>query len=92
MSTYIPGSRVLACKVGDDVVLLDTVSGSYFRLDSVGAWIWEEATSRDDLGTLAEDLARACDAGAPDLATVRADVADLINDLVLRGLLQPSAA
>jgi len=44
-------SQVMARTVGDETVILDLASGTYFGLDPVGARIWELIA---DAGTLAQ--------------------------------------
>lgn len=47
--------HVLARTVGDETVILDLASGSYFGLDPVGARVWQLLAD-------GRNLAQACDA------------------------------
>lgn len=78
---------VMARKVGDDTVILDLASGTYFGLDAIGTRIW---------GLLEEgrSLAEVCDAmvASHEVARERIeeDVLELARALGERRLIEPA--
>ena len=60
-------SQVMARTVGDETVILDLVSGTYFGLDPVGARIWE-------LIAHAATLAQVCDIMLTEFEVSREDL------------------
>jgi hypothetical protein len=77
-------SSVMARKVGDELVILDLASGTYFGLDAVGARIWEMAGQELKFNEI-------CDALQSEFETTRetlqVDVTELLNSLLAQGLL-----
>lgn len=65
-------AQVLACRVGDDVVLFDTERGRYYGLNEVGAAIFDLAKDDRRLGEIHDELT----------ARYQADPALLWSDLV----------
>ena len=47
-------SQVMARKVGDETVVLDLASGTYYGLDAVGARIWELMAAGPSLAQVCE--------------------------------------
>lgn len=76
--------QVMSRLVGDETVLLDLESGTYFGLDGVGKRIWE---SIDKGLTPRETAAVIVSEYEVDEATAQADVIEFVADLVERGLL-----
>ncbi len=73
----------MARRVDDEVVILDVSSGRYFGLNDVGACIWdrlEHDCAHDDL------VDAVVDSYDVDRARASVDVADLVDQLVDRGL------
>jgi len=70
--------------VGDETVLLDLASGTYFGLDGVGKRIWETVS---DGRSLAETVEVVIAEFEVDKAQAEADVLEFANDLKERGLL-----
>ncbi|MDO9606012.1 PqqD family protein [Hydrogenophaga sp.] len=60
-------SQVMARTVGDETVILDLASGTYYGLDPVGARIWQLMT--EGLG-----LAQVCDAMRDEYEVSREDI------------------
>jgi len=60
-------AQVMARVVGDDTVILDLVSGTYYGLDAVGARIWE-------LAAAGQTLAQVCEAMLAEYDVSRADI------------------
>ena len=78
--------HVIARTAGDDVVILDLQSGSYFGLDPVGARIWQ-------LLEQGKSLDEACDALVAEFEvtrdTVERDALALAAELITRKLIAP---
>ena len=77
-------SQVMSRMVGDETVLLDLASGTYFGLDGVGKRIWETVA---DGQSLAETAAVITSEFEVDKVQAQADVLAFASDLVERGLL-----
>jgi hypothetical protein len=71
-----------------EAVLLDLVSGTYFGLDPVGTEIWGMLGDGATIGEIRAAIVARYDV---DAATARADLEDLVADLVKRGLVEVSA-
>lgn len=80
-------SHVMARRVGDETVILDLNTGTYFGLDPVGARIWQGVT--EGL-SLAEVCAAVVEEFEVTLETVQADVQRLLDELLSRGLVVTS--
>ena len=76
--------QVMSRLVGDETVLLDLESGTYFGLDGVGKRIWE---SIDKGLTLGETAAVIVAEYEVDEHQAQTDVIEFAADLVERGLL-----
>jgi len=76
--------QVMARKVGEETVILDLASGTYFGLNPVGARIWEL------LGE-GKTLAQVCDTMLSEFEVSRdeleRDIADLVQQLQVRQLI-----
>ena len=76
--------QVMARKVGEETVILDLASGTYFGLNPVGARIWEL------LGE-GKTLAQICDTMLSEFEVTRdeleRDVVDLVQQLQVRQLI-----
>lgn len=74
---------VVAREVGEETMLLDLASGTYFGLDAVGGRVWQALEA-------GSSLAEACDRIEGDFEVTRvqleADVLALIGQIVERGL------
>ena len=80
-----PSESVLCKDVGNEAVLLDLESESYFGLNAVGTRCWTLFATTPRIGDAIEILAREYDA-PPD--QLRRDVEELVEALVRRGLLR----
>jgi len=76
--------EVMSRLVGDETVLLDLVSGTYFGVDGVAKRIWESVTEGHSLGETATVIATEFEV---DEAQAQADLVAFASDLVERGLL-----
>ena len=69
---------VMYNRVGDEIVLLDLDSGTYFGLDSVGTRVWELLTSETTIGGAIETMLGEYDVERAQLET---DVYRLVAEL-----------
>lgn len=80
-------TQVMARQVGDETVILNLASGTYFGLDPVGSRVWQ---------LIAEDrtLAQVCDLmmAEYDVAreTIEADILGIMDNLSTQGLIVPA--
>lgn len=84
---HVAGPDVLARQVGDELVLLDLPSGTYFSVNAVGAQAWELLKTGASGTEICDAVMQRFDV---DRATVEADMAGLLTDLVGRGLILPA--
>ena len=81
-----PSDQAIDSAVGDETVLLELASGTYYGFDSVGTRIWtllkEGRTPSEICAGLTEDF----DVSAEQ---VEADVARFLDELVERGIAVP---
>ena len=80
---FIP-PQVMSRAVGNETVLLDLASGTYFGLDGVGKRIWESLAQGKTLGETVEIITAEYEV---DDARAQQDVIEFVSDLVRRGLL-----
>lgn len=76
--------QVISRLVGDETVLLDLESGTYFGLEGVGKRIWDAVGEGLTLAEIADIIAAEYEV---DDAIARSDVDEFARDLVARGLL-----
>ena len=77
-------TQVMARTVGDETVILDLASGTYFGLDPVGARIWQLL---GEGSTLAETCATMLEEYDVTLEQLQADVIRLASELAERKLI-----
>jgi hypothetical protein len=87
-STFRSPDHVMSRTVGEELVLLDLQSGTYFGLDPVGARIWSHLQEGCDVEVTTSRMTDEFDVTAE---RARADVSALIDDLLAKGLLAPEA-
>ena len=75
--------QVMARTVGDETVILDLASGTYFGLDPVGARIWELMGEGKALGQICEQMLDEYEVSRDDL---QRDVLRLAQELTDQGL------
>lgn len=80
---YSAAPGVLAQQLDDEVILLDTASGVYFRLNDSGAAAWELMEQGRDIPAIVAELSSRF--GQPE-AVIEADISALIHNLESRGL------
>jgi hypothetical protein len=85
MSSEAPDSRpaglnpdILWRVVGDEALLLDTISGNYFSLDPIATRIWNGLVKGESAESIASEIAESY---SIDTARARSDIDDLIADL-----------
>jgi aryl carrier-like protein len=83
MHVAVP-DHVLVQHLEDELVLLNTENGRYFGLDSVGAYAWQALSQHGDTEVA---FAQLCKEYAVDDATLRRDLAELLQQLTDAGLL-----
>lgn len=79
--------HVMARQVGDETVILDLNTGTYFGLDPVGARIWQWLTEGLSLAEVCSSVVDEFDV-TPNV--VQEDVQRLVKELLSRGLVVPS--
>ena len=79
--------QVMARTVGDETVILDLASGTYFGLDPVGARIWALMGERKTLGEICATMLEEYEVEREQL---EADVLRLAAELLERGLVVPA--
>lgn len=78
-------AHVMSRQIGDEMVILDLGSGTYFGLDPVGARIWQLLSEGHQLAAVMSTLLGEYDVAEDQL---RQDVHALFNELVTRGLVE----
>jgi hypothetical protein len=78
-------SQVMARQVGDETVILDLASGTYYGLDAVGARIWQLITEGLTLDGVCETVLAEYDVSREELER---DLDDLLRTLAGKGLVQ----
>jgi hypothetical protein len=69
--------------VGDEALLLDTISGNYFSLDPIATEIWVRLNKGDEPEGIA---AAVSERYSIDAGRAREDIADLVKDLRAAGI------
>ena len=85
----IATTRVLFKDLGDEAVLLDLDTETYFGLNAVGSRLYKLATTA---GTIREAVALMLDEFDVAPAELERDACELIDELVRRGLLRTGNA
>jgi hypothetical protein len=79
-----PAASVHWHRVGSEAILLDLERKLYYRLDEVGAFVWQRLEAGEPPARIAEAIAESF---AVDAETARRDLAPLLASLVSAGLL-----
>ena len=77
--------QVMTRTVGEEVVVLDLASGTYFGLDPVGARIWELMADGKNLGEICDQMLEEYDVTREELER---DILRLADELNGQGLIQ----
>jgi hypothetical protein len=80
-------TQVMGRTVGDETVILDLASGTYFGLDPVGARIWQMIGEGKTLAEICETMLEEYEVEREQLET---DVLRLTGELLERGLVVPA--
>ena len=87
-NTFTAPAHVIVQTIGDEMVFFHTTEGRYLTLDAVGARVYTLLLECGRDGT----CARLVEEFQGDEATINADVAALIDQLVAAGLIEPGAS
>jgi hypothetical protein len=79
--------QVMTRTVGDEVVVLDLATGTYFGLDPVGARMWELIAEGQTLGEICDRMLEEYEVTREDLER---DTLRLAGELQEQGLIQVS--
>ncbi len=77
--------QVMAREVGDETIILDLASGTYFGLDPVGAWIWQLMSEDKTLAEICEVMLEEYEVSREQLER---DTLRLAQELVEQGLIR----
>ena len=77
-------SQVLTRMVGDELVVLNLSTGTYYGLDPIGAKIWENIVEGKSLGEICAQLLQEYDV---PVAELESDILQLTGDLAANGLM-----
>jgi Coenzyme PQQ synthesis protein D (PqqD) len=83
MRLTIP-EHVMVRRLGDECVILDMASGTYFGLDAIGTRVWQLLSETGSASEIGEQLAREYDVTPREAA---ADLQRLVEELAANGLL-----
>lgn len=78
--------HVMARQVGEDFVMLDLASGTYFGLDRVGSRAWQLLAEGRTIAEVCETMVEEYDAPRE---RIEQDVAQLVEQLIASGLVRP---
>ncbi len=78
-------AEVMARQVGDETVILDLASGTYFGLDPVGARIWELLGEGNTLSRVRDEMLEEYDVSREQL---EADLLRISEELLGKGLVE----
>ncbi len=79
--------NVMARQVGEETVILDLASGTYFGLDPVGARLWQLMEAGKNLAEICEAMLDEYEVSRGDLER---DTINLVEDLMARDLISLS--
>jgi hypothetical protein len=80
--------HVMARQVGDETVILDLASGTYFALDPIGSRVWQLIAEDATLAQACEAMLEEFEVERPDLER---DVLALVDSLIERRLVARAA-
>lgn len=82
-------AQVMARQVGEETVILDLASGTYFGLDPVGARIWQLLSEGRALAEVCEAMLAEYEVSRDE---IERDLSDLLDALVDKGLIKYESA
>lgn len=80
-------AQVMARQVGEETVILDLASGTYFGLDPVGARVWQLMGEGKTLSEICDTM---LDEYEVTRDTLERDVIELAQELSAQGLIVPA--
>lgn len=84
---YAPSASVLFQEIEGETVLLDMERDHIYSLDRVGTCVWKLLVEHGDVDALVSAMLKEFDV---DEATLRRDIADLLDQLQAEGLVVPA--
>jgi hypothetical protein len=82
-------AQVMARQVGEETVILDLASGTYFGLDLVGARVWELLSEGRAPNAVCETMLVEYDVSRDE---IERDLSELLDALVDKGLIRSESA
>jgi len=82
---WVVNSSVTSSGIGDEIALLDVMSGQYFTLNETGTYVWKMLTEKQATADLVQSVALQFDV-APD--DCKDDIDALIHQLSTAGLIR----
>jgi hypothetical protein len=82
-------AEVMARQVGEETVILDLASGTYFGLDPVGARIWQLLSEGRALAEVCEAMLAEYEVSRDE---IERDLSELLDALVDKGLIRFESA
>ena len=79
--------EVAAKNFGDEVIIINLSTGTYYATEGTGAWIWSALAGGHAPGRVVDHLAKAL---GMDAAALSRDVVSFIDRLVDEGLIEPA--
>jgi hypothetical protein len=79
-------AHIRARQIGDDTVILDLVTGTYFGLDAVGARIWQFLEGGKTLNEVCDAMLLEYDVSRGELES---DLIALVEALLAKNLVEP---
>lgn len=87
-STVVVGPRQVSTELGDEVVVLGAEAGQYFGLNEVAARVWTLLQAPITVAALCDGVLAEYEV---DQEQCRADVLELLRDLLAKGLIDVRA-
>lgn len=84
LARFTPSPKVIAKSIGDEMVILDLNSSTYFGLDPVGVRVWQLMSENRTMSDICETLVAEYDVTHERL---QQDIAKLVDDLLKRKLM-----
>ena len=80
-------TQVMARQVGDETVILNLASGTYFGLDPVGSRVWQLIAENRTLAQVCDLMMAEYDVARE---TIEADILGIMDNLSTQGLIVPA--
>ncbi len=78
-------SGLVSAPAGEDLVMMDVVSGTFYALDDIGRFVWERLETPTPVSELLAEILRHYEVG-PERC--RQDILALLGDMHGRGLVE----